>query len=347
MMTLTHLTAGAAAVGALLQTTNPVLLGIGAIAALMPDVDLSVSPAGRVLFFVSWWLEKRFPHRGPTHSIFFCGILTAVVYAASIYLGFNQQIAIAFGLGYFIGGVFPDCFTKSGAAIFWPLDTAPWWCPDNHRFRLSTGSRAEYVFLTCLVAVALVIFSTNNKGGLEIQFGRLLGTSSGVEQVYNRYGNNQLITLTVNGFHTSDRAPVQGEFILIEPDGSGFIARNQQGELFKIGVNGQINATKITAKPGRKAKTLIQNIQINDNAIAHSLAQLYQAQPGAEIYLSGSILLEDPEEFMPIFQPGKFPFISKSGNSAELKSAPLIQAYQALSPHWGTGQLIARIIYAE
>lgn len=345
MLTLTHLTAGALAVGGILQTTNPVLLSIGAIAALLPDIDLSVSPAGRVFFFISWWLEKKFPHRGPTHSIFIAAVLSAVFYGLCLWRGINPQISIAFGLGYLLGGVFPDCITKSGAQLFWPLDNHPWWVPDNHRFRLSTGSRGEYIFLAILVSVTVFLFSVNNKGGLELEFGKVLGTTTGVEAVYNKYGSDNLIVVTVDGVRSDNRTPVKEDFTLIQAAGRGFLVKNDQG-IYKAGdePDVQIISSRITAKPGRKATTVMQNLTVTDNAIGNSIVQIYQAYPKAEIYLSGSIVLEDFEEFNPVTQPGQFPTIKKYANVAELNACPIRLAYQQLAQQWGTGQLNARII---
>lgn len=346
MMTLTHLTAGAAATAGILQTTNPVLIIVGAIASLLPDIDLSVSPAGRVFFFVSWWLEKHFPHRGPTHSIFIAGLTAFSVYLSCLYFGWNIQISIAAFLGYSIGGIFPDCLTKSGAAIFWPLDNLPWWVPNNHRYRLSTGSRAEYILLTILLCVTVIIFNINNKGGFEIEFGQMLGSVSGVEQVYNKYGSTNKIVVTVDGVRAIDRLPIKRDFQLLQAQGQGFLLLSDKGEIFKAGTEPdvQIVSSKITAKPGPKVATIIQPITINDAAIAPILTNLYQSHPESDIYLSGQIAIEDSEELLPQTTPGQFPVIQKFQSTVVLEGCSIRQAYQQLAQHWGTGTLNARII---
>lgn len=346
MMTLTHLTAGAMATAGILQTTNPTLLIVGACASLLPDIDLSVSPAGRVFFFISWWLEKHFPHRGPTHSIFVAGLTAFCVYAASLYFGWNPQIAIAVFLGYAVGGIFPDCLTKSGAAIFWPLDNYPWWVPNNHRYRLSTGSRAEYVLLTVLLCCTALIFNINNKGGFEIGFGQMLGSVSGVEQVYNKYGSTNQIVVTVDGVRAIDRLPIKRDFTLLQAQGQGFLLLDKGGEIFKAGTEPdvQIVSSKINAKPGKRVATIIQPVAINDGAIAPVLVNLYQSHPESDIYLSGQISIEDSEELLPQTVPGQFPVIQKFQSVIVLEGCPIKLAYQQLSAQWGTGTLNARII---
>lgn len=347
MMTLTHLTAGAIAAAGILQTDNPVLIGVGAIASLLPDVDLSVSPAGRVLFFISWWLERHFPHRGPTHSIFVCAICTAITYAGCYFTGYSPLIAIAFGLGYFLGGIFPDCFTKSGAAIFWPLDSLPWWCPDNYRYRLSTGSRGEWILLTGLVVTMLIIFSINNKGGIELQFGQLLGSTSGVEQVYNRYGSTNLIDIQVDGVRAIDRTPVKSAFTLIQQHGLGFLVEDSQGNILKAGTepDSQLISSRITAKQGRKASVIIKPLTITDTAIAQPLASEYQSYPSDKIYLTGDLSLDDEEDVPAIPTSQYFPVISKSGTSIKMEACPIAVGYSYLREAWGSGTLQVRVVH--
>lgn len=82
-------------------------------------------------------------------------------------------------------------------------------------------------------------------------------------------------------------------------------------------------------------------------AIAPKLVQIYQSYPKAEIYISGSIILEDFEEFNPTTEPGKLVTIRKYANVAELTAAPLRFAYQQLAQHWGTGNLNVRIILVK
>ena len=69
MMTITHLLASSIATGAFLGTTQPEIILCGAIAGLLPDIDISTSPIGRILTPISRFLETRLAHRSATHSI--------------------------------------------------------------------------------------------------------------------------------------------------------------------------------------------------------------------------------------------------------------------------------------
>jgi inner membrane protein len=103
MMGLTHMLISSLAVSASMQTADAKVIVVAAIASLLPDIDISTSPAGRVFFFVARFLEGRFPHRSCTHSIvasFFVAIATYTIVLAT---NISINIAYAINLGYFFG----------------------------------------------------------------------------------------------------------------------------------------------------------------------------------------------------------------------------------------------------
>jgi len=71
-------------------------------------------------------------------------------------------------------------------------------CPGNRKFRLRTGSNAEYGILALLVALAFLAFNVNSSGGILTQFNRLIASPSGVEHLYNESGSTHLITAHIN-----------------------------------------------------------------------------------------------------------------------------------------------------
>ncbi len=83
MMTPTHIAFSVAMTSLSLETANLELLGVAALASLLPDIDTSKSFIGRLLFPISNWLEANTVHRGITHSFFASGVLTLVTYPLS------------------------------------------------------------------------------------------------------------------------------------------------------------------------------------------------------------------------------------------------------------------------
>ena len=69
MLGISHLLISGAASSLLLQTADPVLIAVGAIGGLLPDVDVSTSPAGKIFPWISGYFQETMPHRSMTHSI--------------------------------------------------------------------------------------------------------------------------------------------------------------------------------------------------------------------------------------------------------------------------------------
>lgn len=70
------------------------------VGSFLPDMDIKHSKAGK---FVPVWLFTK--HRGPTHSIFMLGLVTAIVSLFNIYFGYG----LGFGYGLHLLG---DSLTK-------------------------------------------------------------------------------------------------------------------------------------------------------------------------------------------------------------------------------------------
>ena len=59
MLGLNHLLISATATSLILNTASPTIIATGAIAGLLPDIDISTSPAGRVLPWISSFFEQK------------------------------------------------------------------------------------------------------------------------------------------------------------------------------------------------------------------------------------------------------------------------------------------------
>jgi inner membrane protein len=103
MMTLTHLAISGLMTSLMLGTADPLVVGVGAISGFLPDVDISKSPAGRVLFPISKFLEKRFPHRSCTHSILASVAIGSVVYGLAYSSIVSWRLAHGMLIGYTFG----------------------------------------------------------------------------------------------------------------------------------------------------------------------------------------------------------------------------------------------------
>ena len=345
MMGLTHMVVGGTAASLFLQSSDATVLLTGAIASLLPDIDVSISPAGRVFPWVARYLERRFPHRSCTHSLVASGIVAFATYSTAIYFSFPLELVHALNIGFGFGW-FSDAFTRNGVEMFWPSPVRCV-CPGNRNLRLKTGSQVEYGVLVVLVALALVIFNINASGGLLTQFNRFVASTTGVEQLYNEKGSQHLMVAHIKGVRASDRTPISGDFWIIQQHGMGFIVQSKTGEIYKVGKDpdSQIITEKITADPGLAATTAIEPLQLNEESVTQAISPFNRA--GAMVFVSGQLSVDDPEGLRVTPDPYQFPFIRVSANSVTLESAPLVLVDQALGEQFAIGQLSIRSIYVN
>jgi inner membrane protein len=343
MIWSSHTLISGTATSLILGTNNPSILLIGAVAGLLPDVDISISPAGRMFPWISHYLERRFSHRSCTHSFVASSFVAFVSYFLAYILG-SQYLVFAHALciGYFFGW-FADVFTRAGVEMFWPCSMR-WVCPQNRNLRLRTGSQVEYAVLAILIGIAFAVFNINTNGGLLNQFNRLIASPSGVEQIYNQSGATHLITARIQGVRASDRTKVMENFLLIQVSGQGFIVQSNSGQIYKAGTEPdcQIITEKITADVGQLAMTSIQSMTLEDDEIQEKLAPLSDAK--SMVFITGDITVDDPDGVTFANDAYQFPFIRKTETSIKLEVAPLQQVLEKIGDQFATGQILIRKI---
>jgi len=342
MMTITHLLTGSMATASLLTATQPEILLVGAIASLLPDIDISTSPIGRVLFPISSFLEKRFAHRSATHSILASGLVGAVSYG--LWLQFPVipiNFIHALNIGYFAGW-FLDCFTKSGVEMFYPSKLRCV-CPGNRDLRLSTASPQEYWLIAIMAAVAVWLFQVNDNGGLIKEFNKLIAAPSGVTELYNEAGGDHLIYANVQGVYASDRSPIKEKFEIVGVSGNDFVVE-ADGKLFKAGndPDSTIITQRITGEVGPPSITDTESMAFNEDEIT-PLVKF----SGKRAYLTGTVEIDDPESIRVLPNPREYQSISLSGNTVTLSYAPIDQVISLLSDQLLIGNLSIKVINVQ
>jgi inner membrane protein len=333
----------ATATSLLLETANPGLLLIGAVAGLLPDVDISTSVAGRTFPWVSHWLERRFPHRSCTHSLVASAVVCVVFYGCAYFSGGQfLPLAHAVCIGYFFGWLI-DVFTKSGVEMFWP-SPARCVCPGNRKFRLTTGSAAEYGLLIVVVAVAIISFNINIHGGLLTEFNRLIASPSGVEDIYRHKGSDHLIVAHIQGVRSLDNSPIKGDFTIITDHATGFIVQSPDGKIYKVGSDStaQIITQQITADESRVAFTQIKSFTLDDNDLGATLKQFDNSNL---VFVSGQLTIDDPQGVQYTPDPFQFPCVKLSGSTLEMEVAPLSLILSYFRNQYAKGYLQLRIIH--
>ncbi|MEI6445961.1 MAG: metal-dependent hydrolase [Nostocales cyanobacterium ELA583] len=346
MLGISHLLISGTAASLLLQTADPVLIVVGAIGGLLPDVDVSTSPAGRLFPWISGYFQETMPHRSMTHSIVASAVIAIASYGTAIFIPKLIPIASALTIGYTFGW-FADCFTRGGVEMFWPSPVRCV-CPGNRNLRLKTGSNAEYFILCILVAIALSAFSINSKGGILTQFNRLIASTSGVQGVYNSSGSTHKIVANIKGVRAGDRSKVDGQFQIIQPNGTGFIVLEPKtNKLYKAATepDSQIVIEQITADVSTPAITTIESVFVEDQIIGEAIAKFNRTN--TNVFISGDLSVEDFDTSILPRDPYQFKFIEASPSNIELEAAPLKVVMKFLGDEFASGSLQIRSIVSS
>ncbi|BAZ33621.1 hypothetical protein NIES4074_61350 (plasmid) [Cylindrospermum sp. NIES-4074] len=346
MLGVSHLLISGTAASLLLGSADPVIIAVGAIGGLLPDIDISTSPAGRMFPWISGYFESRMPHRSCTHSLVASAAVAIASYGMALFLPKLLPIASALTVGY-TAGWFADCFTRGGVEMFWPSPIRCV-CPGNRNLRLKTGSNAEYFILCILVAVALSIFSVNSRGGILTQFNRLIASTSGVQHVYNESGSTHRIVANIKGVRAGDRSRVNSQFYIIQTQGTGFIVLEPStNKLYKAGTDpdSQIIIEEITADVGKAAITTIESIFLEDQPIGEAIRKFNRA--GAAVFVSGQLSVDDFDTSTIPRDPYQFPSITATPSTINLEAAPLQVINKFLGGEFASGQLQIKSIVSS
>jgi inner membrane protein len=338
MMSVTHCTIAAAGTSLILGTTNPLALGLAIIGSQLPDLDTTTSTIGKICFPISSWIEDRFPHRSVTH----CLLATAAIALVSISIGYfsgDIKAAIALPLGHLLS-CFSDTFTKQGVQLFYPY---PAWAisVSNPRRRLKTGGAGELWVLGIAIALLTLGIYLANGGGITQKVSQNLGLKDGVVELYNQNASTHQVYANITGYWASDRTSADGKYLIIGNEGNEFIVSDGQG-VYKTGE--QIITSKVSTVVGEAAKTEIRSISFDDEEAIAQLEELQQTYPGAEIYLTGELAVDFPEDVKIPVEPNQMVTAELVGSSLKLNYCGVGNAIALLREQYAVGTVEIKVV---
>ena len=342
MMAITHAAIAAAGTSLILGTAEPLLLGLAILGSQLPDIDTTTSTIGKIFFPISSWIEDRFPHRSITHSLLATVGITVVSLSAGHFLLGNIMIAIALPLGHLLA-CFSDTFTKKGVQLFYPN---PAWAisVSNPRRRLKTGGAGELWVLA--IATALLCFGIYlaNGGGITQKVSQNLGLRDGIVKIYNENASTNKVYARITGYWTSDRTSADGRYLIIGNEGNDFIVTDGKG-VYRTGE--QIITSKVTTTVGEAATTEIRNLTFNDEDTIPSLSNLQQSYPNSDIFVSGNLTVDFPEDIQIPFTKNEYATASLNGTTLKLSYCPLDGAIALLREQYAVGTVKLKIILSQ
>ncbi len=200
------------------------------IGSFMPDIDMPKSVIGRLFFFISIPLERKFGHRTITHSLIGWAVFSIgfMLIAGLLFFVFNHfslndavanwmeiplqdrhhhflRLSAAFSIGY-MSHVILDMFNPRGVQLFWP-NAGRDVIPGNVRFRPESGSKTEIGIFLFLVLLLIPAFPISKYGTLTT-LRWLLATPEAVIEEFKQSRTRTLIHF--DGVFEHSKIPVSG-----------------------------------------------------------------------------------------------------------------------------------------
>lgn len=158
---------------------------LAAVASLLPDMDLPPSKIGRLFWFVSVPLERRFGHRTLTHSLLMLGSVAVVSYP----LTWLQPLYWGCAVGGYGSHLWLDMLNVRGVDLFWP-SSARLVAPGNRHWRMVVGSKAEMMLLSVLLVVTAALYPLSHIGFRDALQALLKSFDIAVEQYQRQIGTH-------------------------------------------------------------------------------------------------------------------------------------------------------------
>jgi len=302
MRLATHAVGGAAfwLVGATLAGRPANLAGVAAAAAaaLAPEIDDASSLVGKLAGPVSVWLETRWGHRGPTHSLL--GLLVFLALTSPLAIFGYWAIWAAAGVGY-LSHLLLDAMTLDGILLFWPA-TFVAVIPGRDELRLDTEApnahRRELVVFGVLFAIAAA-FAPLSQLGITGALQRALGTMEETFNDYRKIADSREVFLvgTLQDQITGEKR--QGEWPIVALLPQGYLVLDAD-RMRLVGERGNLAPLRVTLRKGQPITVVSTNVSFSGK-LSGLLAHL---DPEVEHYISGRIVLarsvsfpSDPEAF--------------------------------------------------
>ena len=153
------------------------ILLVAILGAIMTDIDHPKSVIGKMFYFISAPIERRYGHRTVTHS-FIGWAISSVIFALLVLIwififGFLLKFDVggsdlwprwiaAFSISY-MSHLLLDMFNPRGSQMFWP-NLGRDVMPRNPKFRPESGSRVEILIFIILFALMLFAFPISKYG---------------------------------------------------------------------------------------------------------------------------------------------------------------------------------------
>ncbi|MGB6647108.1 MAG: metal-dependent hydrolase [Bacteroidota bacterium] len=300
-----------------LSGMNALLVALG---SLLPDMDTEASVVGSTMPPLSRWIERRFGHRTLSHSWLFIVALALVLLPV---IWFDGELYVSFLAGYASHPLL-DSMTVTGVQIFYPLSTVrcvfPLDVKHPHRYRVQTGSRADYMFgVGCLLA-CVPSFFVAQQGHEHLIRSAQKNITSAVRE-YNELSRSSQVAAEVKAYNMTSGEELSGTFPVVGSlDERTLLIEDSTGNLVTVGVehSAEYVTREILCRRGLTVRTTSTQIDMTNRPLGELGRYLH---PGTDHRLFGDLSTDERP-----FVPGKskwFSPLTVSSGKISLKFATM------------------------
>ena len=197
------------------------------------------------------------------------------------------------------------------------------------------------------------IFSIHlaNGGGITQKVSQNLGLRDGIVRIYNENAATNKVYAQIKGYWASDRTSADGKYLIIGNKGNEFIVTDGTG-VYKTGA--QIITSKVITTVGEAATTEIRNLTFNDEEAVSALLsalgiapleELQQNYEDADVFVSGDLAVDFPEDIQIPFTKNNYATASLVGTTLKLSYCPLDRAIEYLKDQYAIGTIEIKIVF--
>jgi len=283
----THSTFGillVAVVGALIGLAlSPVLLAFAVLGALLPDIDTRDSTIGLTFSPVSIWVERRFGHRGITHSL--VGLAIAGILFAPIVL-YRFDCWLVFLIGYF-SHILIDAVNKTGVPLFYPSRIRAV-MPGSEKYRIRVGTTPEYVLLAALVIITVGVMQVNKVGAMQALHHLIRSPSDAVSD-YRLWSNKYRVYAKVKGINSVTQEEIDARFEVIGTlDQQTLVVKAKDGAVYSVGPKKENNiiSGKVICEKGERIRVQVKTLHLKNQPLSDILKHV---NPKGETHIFGKL----------------------------------------------------------
>lgn len=246
--------------------SSPLLIGVCVFASLLPDIDHPSTIIGRVIPFLSRWINERYGHRTITHSLLFVLVSTVVVSFINSFLLIDGLVLVFF-LGIFSHVLF-DMMTVSGVLFLYPFSKLLFVMPDNPSYRFRVNDRSSEMMIMAFFLVSGVSMKPLLDTGFWTQYNSLFGTIEHLRSEFNKSDDLLYVDIQVkNGSKLYSK--------------SGYVIGFQKDQVYVID---SISLFRIPSEVER-----IVSIDMSHSGLGYSLDELTPSVDVSDKFLIGVI----------------------------------------------------------